>query len=245
MKNIFRLPALLVISICALTIGCKKDNCSNTINDVQPNTNPVGYEVVIRTTGFTPAAKVVFGSVEAASRAGGEGGDIIARVPAGLSGNVEISVEEGDCIKRSGNFVVGGLPSGVQPSLQDIIIPTTQITTPTGIGNRWINAATSRNADGEEEQYFQLNEGSSSGNTIIIDPSSREFDKLVSNPVSGSANLTTRLVQILIDRTGNGGSNEYLEGHFVEVPDSAPAGATAAILLVSRETGRQLLLYRL
>ena len=143
MKNIFWLPALLVISICVLTIGCKKDNCSNTITTVQPNTNPVGYEVLIKTTGFTSAAKVVFGSVAATSRAGGESGDIIARVPTGLSGNVEISVEEGDCIKRSDGFVVlGSLPSGVQSSLPNIIVPTTTTVPLEGLDNDWRNADT-------------------------------------------------------------------------------------------------------
>ena len=70
------------------------------MNAVLPDNNPAGYEVLLKTSGLSQSAKVVFGTVEASSRAGGNPDEIIAKVPNGLSGNVEISVEDGDCIER-------------------------------------------------------------------------------------------------------------------------------------------------
>lgn len=227
-------------------MGCDKKgsagNCLNnvSINAVQPNTNPAGYEVLIKAPGFTNAAKVFFGSVQATSRAGGESDDIIAKVPAGLSGNVEISVEEGDCIARSGGFIVSGsLPSGVQPSLPQIIIPVPATSISADIGNVYKNAAGTGFG-----QSIQIVKGDTNGDVITIDPSSVEFINSVTNPVSGFVNINTNVVQLVIDRTANGGSIEHFDGQFIALPNPAVPGATAAILLVSRETGRQLLIFK-
>ncbi|MCY7329021.1 MAG: hypothetical protein LH618_10760 [Saprospiraceae bacterium] len=243
MKNIFWVSTLVLV--CGFIIGCGKDDCDKKISAVQPNTNPAGYEVLIKTNGFTSAAKVVFGTVTATSRAGGEGGDIIAKVPAGVSGsNVEISVEEGDCIARSSGFVVSGaLPSGVQPSLPNIIVPTTT-TPPNNVGNQWINAATSFDINNVAQQTILIVEGTTIGSVINFDEvNSKEFIGSVTNPISGFANINTSQVQINIDRTASGGTIEHFDGQFIAVPNFLSAKAKYTILLVSRETGRQLLIY--
>jgi len=247
MKNTFWL--FVLCTLCGLFFQNCKDKCDDSVsvNAVQPNTNPVGYEVLLKTNGFSnPAsAKVVFGTVEASTRVGGAPGEIIAKVPAGLSGNVEISVEEGDCIARSGGFVVSGaLPSGTQPSLPNIVISVPLAGTPPGVGNLWINAATTFDVNGSPEQTILIVETPKVGDVINFDEDfSRESNKTVQNPISGFANLKTKHVEIVIDRTSNGGSIEHFDGQFIEVPSFLLTKAKYTILVASRETGRQLLIY--
>lgn len=243
MKHFFWLPIFLALSCFAA--GCGKDDgssCSKnaTITAVQPNTNPLGYEVLLKTSGFTSAAKVVFGSVAAASRAGGEAGDIIAKVPAGVVGNVEIAVEEGDCLARSSGFTASGaLPTGVQPSLPTIIVPTATVPSPNNIPNFWRNAA-------QESTGISL-QGAVQGGILQLDANSMEFDfnnaSVENNKVTGTININTNVIYLEVDRTPNGGSVERFDGKFIAVPDFLLLVAEKTILLVSRETGRQLLIY--
>ena len=155
-------------------------------------------------------------------------------------------MEEGDCIARSGGFVVSGtLPTDVQPALSDIVIPLPLTSDPSGIGNVWINAASSFDNINNPEHTILIVEGTQVGDVINFDEAfSKENNKSVSNPVSGSANLITKQVQIVINRSSNGGDIEHFDGQFIVVPSFLPANAELAILLVSRETGRQLLIYR-
>jgi len=247
-----KIVCLLVLPAACLLFGNCKSSCDKTVAvlAVQPNTNPVGYEVLLKTEGFTNAATVVFGNVAAETRSGAESSDIIAKVPAGLSGNVEISVEEGDCIARSGNFIVtGALPTNVQPSLPIIIVPTPPASFPTqGIGNLWANAAGTFDASGNPDQSVLIVEGLVVGDVINFDPDfSVEFNSkdpnLNNNPVTGFANIKTGQVKMDIDRRLKGGIVEHFEGQFIAVPAFLPANTVCAMLLVSLETGRQLLLF--
>ena len=143
MKN----ALLLLTSILLLSLPSCKDKCGLqvSIDAVLPDNNPVDYEVLIKTEGFGDSVIVYFGNQQASLRQGDGIGEFIATVPNGLSGNVEVSVEEEDCIARFGNFVVtGALPSNVQPSLTNIVLPTTPSVLPTdGFTNFWPNAADS------------------------------------------------------------------------------------------------------
>ncbi len=242
MKNSSWLPILFIVF--AFVAGCKKgdSDCDKTITAVQPAINPAGYEVLIKTNGFSPAAKVLFGTVEATSRAGGESDDIIATVPTGLSGDVEISVEEGDCLARKGGFTVSGaLPSGVPSSLPQIIIPTPS-SPPSSIGNFYRNAADSNAGISVGGNY--------TGSVFTLEFSS-EFDDdrpfFDNNPVTGTIDTTTNVITIAIDRTAKtGGTIEHFDGQFIKKPTTItlPANAQPVVwFLVSRETGRQLILY--
>ena len=243
------LPALFTLFCAVFGLENCKDNCDNdvSIDAVQPHSSPAGYEVLLKTSGFsdTLKAKVFFGLVEAVTKPGGQPGEIITTVPHGLLGNIEISVEEEDCIGRSTEFAVtGSLPSNVQPSLVNIVIPVPLSgTPPTGIGNVWVNAASTFNDNGAEQTIFIV-EGTAIGDLINFDETqSVETNKSIKSPVSGFANLSTLEVQIVIDRTSNGGIIEHFDGQFIDKPGFLPITANYAILLVSRETGRQLLIY--
>lgn len=230
--------------------GC--DQCKNkcdkevSIEEVQPKTNPAGYEVLLKATGFTNNAKVIFGNVEASSRGASELAGIIATVPNGLAGNVEISVEEGDCIARSSGFVVSGsLPSNVQPSLPEIVlpIPLPQLSIPpAGFQNNWVNAAS-----GVQANFGIHLNGDFNGSDVSSLDQSYEFNyndaNFDDNPATGTATRSTNVIYLEVDRTAKGGSVEHFDGLFIQVPAFLPANAKYAVLLTSRETGRQMLLY--
>lgn len=239
MKNnlsfLFFLAAFGGIAFC---ISCKKNNCEGdkTIETIAPSSNPPGYEVIIGTKGFSSAAEVRFGNEVADTRTG-EANQIIARVPVGLAGNIQVTVEEGDCVARFDNFkVLGALPGDLQPSLPDIVLPSLPSSYPDNFTNAWFNAADPTFTTGI--QLFD--DGSGSFNY----PDSFEFNFsgnsfFNDNPVSGTVNIATNKIHIEVDRTAkSGGTLEKFDGQFV-VP---PANAQHAILLVSRQTGRQLLL---
>lgn len=108
MKNNLSLLLLLtLLGSSAFFLSCNKNNCEGdkTIENIAPSSNPVGYEVIISIKGFSNAAQVKFGNEAAETRAG-EANQIVARVPAGLAGNVQVTVEEGDCVARFDNFKV-------------------------------------------------------------------------------------------------------------------------------------------
>lgn len=243
MKNI---PVyLLFICICAFSLGC--DQCKNkcaSVDAVLPDNNPSGYEVVLKVSGLSQSAKVVFGTVEASARPGAKSDEIIATVPSGVSGNVEISVEEGDCIARFDDFVVSSnVPGNVQPSFEQIIIPVPTPFPQDGFGNYWTNAAP------ESTQQVSIQGTLVNGIATQLDePNSFEYDiqnpYFHENPVKGNVNNNTNTIYLEIDRSAKpGGFVEHFDGQFIEKPDFLPASSKPAMLLISRETGRQLLLY--
>jgi hypothetical protein len=237
--NIFAMKnAILLLLLFALACG-KNDDCADgkSIDSVQPNSNPAGYEVVILTDGFTSAATVRFGQSVASSRAGAEGEQIIARVPSGLSGNVQITVEEGDCVARYDDFtVLGSFPSNSQPGLPDIVIPNPGNPPATGIGNVYYNYADTTSAF--ILQAFDDQPG-------VLDTFSFELLATgATNPIRGTFDLAANEIFIEVDRRATGGEVEAFEGEFIAQPPGLPA-KKYWLLLVSQNTGRQLLLYRL
>lgn len=248
MEKVTLSSVLLVLS--CFVWNCNNSECDKSVDAVQPNSNPAGYEVLIKTGGFTDAAKVVFGTVEASTRAGGEAGELIAKVPAGLSGNVEISVDEGGCVARSAGFIVtGSLPGNVQPSLPVIVVPTPPPALPTGgIENNWANAAS---IDANRSYGIHL-VGDLTGTTTTPLDGSFEYDFSVpnsfidQNPVTGYVKTSPNVVYLEIDRTGKpGGTVEHFDGQFIDrpvVPGVSFDQEQFFILLVSRETGRQLII---
>lgn len=249
MKNI---PVyLLFICICAFSLGC--DQCKNkcaSVDAVLPDNNPSGYEVVLKVSGLSQSAKVVFGTVEASARPGAKSDEIIATVPSGVSGNVEISVEEGDCIARFDDFVVSSnVPGNVQPSFEQIIIPVPTPFPSSDFTNAWKNAA-----PGSTIAVFIQGILDNNGIAQIAEPNSNEFDSPPSpnspnpyfneNPVKGNINNNTNTIYLEIDRSAKpSGFVEHFDGQFIEKPDFLPTSSKPAMLLISRETGRQLLLY--
>lgn len=238
MKHYWTLFALTLLS---LGFACKNKDCPNKVDLVQPGENPPNYEVIIHPDGFTQAATVRFGQEVAVTRPG-DGTDIIAKVPAGLRGNVEISVEENDCVGRRSFIVLDSLPGTYGASLQNIILPSTPTEFPQSITQEWPNAA-----DPEHHFIFLLGDASGSFDPSIC------YERHTSNPILGFPNrnpvsgfwdTAANKVKIIIDRTLNGGAIEEFNGQFIKPYPGAPVGTKFVIWLTSKTTGRQLVLLR-
>lgn len=240
-NNLLRTFLLVSVGRFFSLVSCESSNCEGdkSVESISPSANPPGYEVIIETKEFSSTAQVRFGNETADTRPG-EADQIIARVPAGLAGNVQVTVEEGACVARFDNFKVpGSLPGDLQPSLPDIILPVPAPAPAGGFANAWLNAA-----DNTFNTGIQLGDD---GSGILSFPGSYEFhfggnEFFNGNPVSGTVDVANDKIYLEVDRTAKpGGTLEKFDGQFV-VP---PASITAqyAILLVSRQTGRQLLLY--
>jgi hypothetical protein len=231
----------LLVLLSALA-ACKGDSsdCEKPVSLVQPASNPAGYEVIVRAPGFTPDAEVRFGQEVAQSRAG-EGSDIIARVPAGLLGNVEISLEEDGCIGRRAFSVLPALPAVYGLSLPNIVLPTVPTNFPSGISNFYVNAADSDhfiNLQPDPDDPAKIGgDANEFHNTNPALGANGNF-----NPITGTWDAGTNTIYVEIDRTGNGGAVEKFDGEFINGFPGAPANMKRFVLLVSRTTGRQMVL---
>ena len=110
-------PIITLAASLLLLFSCNNNkDCESplAITKVSPNANPPGYEVVITGTGLTAATKVFFGNVAAAGTRLEEGLGLITKVPAGLSGVVNLSVDDGSCSVSTDFEVLGGLPAPVE-----------------------------------------------------------------------------------------------------------------------------------
>lgn len=228
---------LPVVTLFSLLTACKNNDCPAKIDLVQPGENPPQYEVVIRPEGFSQQATVRFGQEVAASRPGNDN-DIIARVPAGLRGNVEISLEENDCIGRKNFIVLDSLPGTYGMSLQNIVLPTPP-NFPGVITNEWMNDADTLHSfvlDQDPDNFTQL------ANFCV--ELSLDNPVLNNNPISGAWSENPNTIYIKVDRTQNGGTIEEFDGQFTGPYPGARPWAKFFILLTSRTTGRQMILYR-
>lgn len=223
--------------------ACKTDDCDSpiSIDQLSPDRNPPGYEIVIEGNGFSADAVVRFGQVTAQTRDGGELG-LVAQVPNGLVGVVELTVEEGDCIARSDFEVWSNFLPGTPASPTLIIIPQPpNYPLPGSFQNAWQNLV-------DEEHFIQLNDNDNDGEGPL-DEGSREFHSsnalLDDNPATGSFDPANNRIVITIDRTAKGGIKETYDGQYIPIPPGAPGGFNeAALLLTSREDGRQLVILK-
>ena len=179
-----------------------------------------------------------FGQEIATTRPGVDG-DIIARVPAGLRGNVEISLEENDCVGRRDFIVLDSLPGTYGMALQNIVLPSVPVTFPPGINNNFTNAA-------DPNHFFLLeDDGNNPGHIGPFAQENHNTNPALGNgnPISGTWSFSPNEIHLTVDRTLNGGTIEKFDGQFINTYSGAPAFANAFMLLVSQTTGRQLILY--
>lgn len=230
-----------VLGCLCLVVACKnkESDCGKDITLVQPDANPANYEIIIRPDGFSQQAKVLFGQEEATTRAGNNG-DIIAKVPAGLRGSVELTLEEGDCLARQNFTVLDSLPGTYGQSLPNIVLPSPPSSYISNISNFWRNAA-------DPDHAFQLSQDG-----LSLDPLN-SFESHASNPalgafgntnpISGTIDTLNHKVHLIVDRSPNGGGIEEFDGVLIkDFPGADTLSYSHFILLVSTKTGRQLVL---
>ncbi len=238
MKNTFRLLiASLMILLCLAEC---KNKCEGDfgIQSIQPAANPVGYEIFIACKGVTANTKVRFDAVDAASVKVAEGG-LIAKVPSGIAGTVSLSIEEGDCSDSRSFDVLGAYPSNVPLSPPVIIIPQSPSGTIGFINNEWKNILDKNHRLSLQDSGTPF--GVLSDFSVEIHDSIPYFNN---NPITGKYDTLANTIFLVIDRTAQaGGYKDTLTGSFIaNLPQKSDADLT--ILLTSKRTGRQLVVYR-
>lgn len=244
MKNTFLLLVTAFIVILFSWTACK-DKCGGDfgIQSIQPAANPVGYEIFIACKGVTANTKVRFDAVDAASVKAAEGG-LIAKVPAGISGTVSLSIEEGECSDSKPFDVLGAYPGNVPPSPTFIVVPQNLSNVPSGISNEWVNIV-------DPLHKLNLQDGDPPFGTLddfLLEsygynpPGSGSY--LNGNPISGTYSTVPNSIFMVIDRSAKaGGYKDTLTGSFIANLPSKP-DASLTILLTSKRTGRQLVIYK-
>ncbi len=246
MKNQFVFPFLSLIGLFLLN-SCK-DKCAGGdygIQSLQPAANPAGYEIFIAAKGVGADTEVRFDAVEAASVKTAEGG-LIVKVPTGLSGVVSLSIQNGDCSDSRDFEVLGSYPGNVPPSPTSIIVPQTPGGYIGSVSNAW------KNVEDELHSLFLQTDDNNPGHIIPNDGTnfaSTEFhfgsnSFLNNNPISGTFDTLTNEILMVIDRSAKtGGYRDTLDGQFIQNLPQTPA-AVVTMLLTSRRTGRQLVIYK-
>lgn len=247
MKNA---PLLLLSALLmALFTPACKDKCDAGdfgITSLQPAANPAGYEIFIEAKGVTANTRVRFDEVDAASVKTAEGG-LIVKVPTGISGPVSLSIEEGSCSDSKSFEVLGTYPGNVPAGPTTIIVPQAPGSLPSNIGNQWVNVFDSKHSVGIFDFANNNDPGIFEEDGILDDNTGFEIHSdvsaLNSNPVSGHYNIPANDFFVVIDRTGKpNGFRDTLTGSLIQNIPQAPT-AERTMLLKSKRTGRQLVLF--
>ncbi|MBK7872488.1 MAG: IPT/TIG domain-containing protein [Saprospiraceae bacterium] len=237
----------LGILCCLILFACNQDNdCDGTfvIEKILPNSNPPGSEVSIQGTGFSAKSTVRFAGQIAKSSFSNEKG-LVAVVPNNVTGFVDLTVEEGDCLARADFEVLGTLPVNWVASPTVIIIPTLPSTFPSNLNNVWVNYYDPNYTLGifhDDDCFFSftgildLNEFSTETHTTN--------DFLNNNPITGIYKCVDGSLEIRIDRTKKGGTIETYDGVIILPETVGESNNTNSLymLLTSRSTGRQLII---
>lgn len=243
MKNIRRL--LVPLLFAAFFFPSCKDKCDVGdfgITSLQPAANPVGYEIFIEAKGVSANTKVRFDNVEAASVKTAEGG-LIVKVPSGIAGTVSLSIEEGECNDSKSFDVLGTYPGNVPVGPTTIIIPQAPASLPSGISNIWKNVFDTKHTldlQDNDAPFGILDDDHYEDYNFGADPTSY-FNH---NPLVGQYDTLANTIFIVVDRrTKPNGYRDTLTGQFIKNLPQQP-NADGTILLTSKRTGRQLVIFK-
>lgn len=237
-------PLLLLLALLlALFSPACKDKCDTGdfgITSLQPAANPAGYEIFIEAKGVTASTRVRFDEVDAASVKTAEGG-LIVKVPTGISGPVSLSIEEGSCSDSKSFEVLGTYPGNVPAGPTTIIVPQAPGSIPTNVTNFY------RNVFDSDHGLNLFDPDSGTGTQIGQFSSESHFggnEFFNNNPITGNVDVANNTFFLVIDRTSKtGGYKDTLTGNYIQKIPQSPDG-TVNVLLTSKRTGRQLVLYR-
>jgi|GEM_PF-1020453 hypothetical protein len=236
------------LSFFLFFIACNKDNdCEGTValTAILPNSGPPGTEVRVRGDGLTGNPEIRFAGQLAKSERTVEKG-LTAIVPNNVTGLVDLTVEDGDCLVRTEFEVLGTLPANWVASPTIIVIPLTPSTFPQSIVNNWKNYY-------DNDHTIQFSNSSSnrcgdfvSGQVVFEENLAGSLENhltnkfLKNNPVTGVYRCSGGSLDIIIDRTQNGGIMERLLGRIITastIGESNNDGKT--YMLLTSQTGRQ------
>lgn len=240
MKNSNKYLLLLLIFAA---FSCNKDNdCDGTfsIESVIPNSNPAGTEIKIKGTGFSKNTEVRFAGQLAKSDFTNEKG-LVATVPTNISGLVDLTAEEGDCLARAEFEVLGTLPVNWVASPTVIVIPTLPNTFPPSVNNVYKNYFDPNHSFGIFVNCDGVNEEATIADFAIENHTTNSF--LDNNPIKGTYNCDKGTFEITIDRSVKGGGIDKLDGVVISAATlGEPENPNVIYMLfTSRITGRQII----
>lgn len=244
-----KLSKYLLFLLTFLIFSCNKDNdCDGTftIESVLPNSNPPGAEVRIQGTGFSANPTIRFAGQVAKSSFTAEKG-LTAIVPNNVSGLVDLTVEDGDCLARTEFEVLGTLPANWVAAPTLIVIPITPVNFPSSIANQWKNYY-----DQAHTWLLSTDSGSCDQNFPIVVNQELSFSVenhptnkfLQENPITGVYKCSSKTLDIIVDRTKNGGIPERYIGRIIAaetIGESSSDGKT--YMLLTSQTGRQYIFF--
>ncbi len=228
------------IALLALVHSACNPDCNSLVN-VQSSTtlNPAGYEILITANPLSDlkGRKVFFGDVEARS-VFHEGFGLVVEVPEGVSGNLEIKMEDPDCLDVQtipfnvvdANFLLENMDY-VPPTPPDIIIPVVPISFPSNVDNAWLSPDNPGYC-----LWFTMYEdidtvAHDTVQTTLIDPDNsfeqatcgclRDFSvshlPYAMNRMGGIVDKANNIIEVYIDRTPIGGDIEHFSGKFIDI----------------------------
>ncbi len=230
-----RLWSCLLVGFAFVGLSCDDGNadCTEPLNiaAVEPDNNPAGYEVLIRGEGFTAEAVVRFGNVVADARRV-DRDLLIAEVPGSIDGPVELSVQSGTCIARTGFEILTSYPSDQPLSAPFVIVPPLNIGFNSGIDNLWYNLV-------DPDHLFCLDRGNDF-QTIGFNSFEchRTNPLLAGNRVEGEyiGDFESLLLRVIRDQ-----ETEVYDGYAID-PALVNSDSALVLFLVSRSTKRQIIL---
>jgi hypothetical protein len=206
-------------ALCCLLLlpGCKKDDgpaapCTTLgIERVYPNNSPVGGPVLVKGTGFSDKTIVRFAREKAEILAVTQE-YISVKVPRGLLGVVELSLDNGSkCITKK-NFEIGTVTATNLPNSPPVyIIPPAGFAFPVQVGTD--GAVTLTNL-WQPEHTIELQFIRPRGGASEIEGREGLDDRFEGNEVTGEQNPVENKYTLVIDRSASGMPTERLEGGF-------------------------------
>ncbi len=249
MRQFHPIPILLTALSAFLFTGCIVEDTDSPIEgcllfELAPASQPVQYEVLITGLLISGETLVYFDEEEANTRFV-PGYGLIATVPGGLSGEVGIRVLEGDCLGRTDFEVLSRFPAGIPASPSSHVVPTPPPSLPPTLAGSWRNAFDPQHhlrlVDMNGDGIFDFDREAPLEASFETHEEDAALGSEEANPLGGAYDSGLNTVELTAYRSANGGEDETYDGQLVD-PAPFDRDAVAALLLVSRLSGRQLLL---
>lgn len=229
MKTPFILFAVALLSFAQS--ACNPECVSLDNVRLSSDANPAGYEILITASPLEGLKnkKVSFGAVEAESEFHEDIG-LVVKVPDGVSGDVELKIEDPDCLdfirtpfKVAGESYFENNLNYVPPTPPFIVIPTININPPQFVNNAWLCPQNPNyclwfqmvidSATGQPTKYLNPTKSVEQALCECLRDSDLPFAK---NRMFGIVDKEKNYIEITIDRTPVNGDYEKFTGRFID-----------------------------
>jgi hypothetical protein len=225
------LPFFIVFALLALThLACNPECESLQAVRVSSDATPAGYEILITAVPLDGLRnkKVSFGNIIAES-VFHENFGLVAKVPEGVNGDLELRIEDPDCLdfiripfKVADESYFQNNLNYVPPMPPFIVIPTVNINPPQFVNNAWLCPENPdyclwfqmvEDADGKETKHINPTESAEQATCPCLRSSDLPFAQ---NRIFGIVDKENNYIEITIDRTHINGGYEKFTGGFID-----------------------------